>query len=274
MTEGTLQQIQPSGRMSQPALLALWRQYREHGDLGARDRLVLSLAPVVKSIVYRKAREIPPHRGVEDFISCGLEALIRSLDRYDPDRGTTLEQFVWTRIHGAVLDELRVFDWVPRSLRRVERDINRVRERFAVYHGRPPTQRELSAALAISEAELADRQDDLARSEIGSLNSVVAGEDGDSSEWLDVLASDDPTCDPEASAIREWALVRFREAFDHLASRTSPCCSTCTSLTLKEIGDLLGVSERPRLPDPRKAQARLARRELALDAPLLLSDVA
>ena len=270
-----MQQIQPSGRMSQPALLALWRQYREHGDLGARDRLVLSLAPVVKSIVYRKAREIPPHRGVEDFISCGLEALIRSLDRYDPDRGTTLEQFVWTRIHGAVLDELRVFDWVPRSLRRVERDINRVRERFAVYHGRPPTQRELSAALAISEAELADRQDDLARSEIGSLNSVVAGEDGDSSEWLDVLASDDPTCDPEASAIREWALVRFREAFDHLASREQNVAVLLYvhELTLKEIGDLLGVSE-SRVCQIHAKLKRGLRDELALDAPLLLSDVA
>ena len=85
-------------------------QYKDTGDTSARDRLVFSLAPVVKCIVYRKVREIPSHREVDDFISCGLEALIRSIDRYDPDKGATLEQFAWTRIHGAVLDELRRFD--------------------------------------------------------------------------------------------------------------------------------------------------------------------
>ena len=92
---------------------------------------------MVKYIVYKKIREIPARCDVEDFISCGLEALIRSIDRYDPAKGATLEQFAWTRIHGAVLDELRRHDWAPRSLRRWERDIARARERF-IGHPRPP----------------------------------------------------------------------------------------------------------------------------------------
>ena len=68
---------------------------------------------MVKYIVYKKAREIPARCEVEDFISCGLEALIRSIDRYDPKKGAMLEQFAWSRIHGAVLDELRRNDWAP-----------------------------------------------------------------------------------------------------------------------------------------------------------------
>jgi hypothetical protein len=72
---------------------------------------------------------------VEDFISCGLEALIRSIDRYDPEKGGTLEQFAWIRIHGAVLDELRRNDWAPRSLRRWEHDVNRAREQFVALYG-------------------------------------------------------------------------------------------------------------------------------------------
>ena len=80
-----------------------------------RDRLVLTFAPLVKYIVYNKVREMPARCEVEDFISCGLEALIHSIDRYDPDKGATLEQYAWTRIHGAVLDELRRQDWAPRS---------------------------------------------------------------------------------------------------------------------------------------------------------------
>jgi len=74
-------------------------------------------APMVKYIVYWKAREIPARCEVDDFISCGLEALIASIDRYDPEKGATLERYAWTRIHGAVLDELRRNDWAPRSLR-------------------------------------------------------------------------------------------------------------------------------------------------------------
>src|SRR5579859_3905027 len=107
-----------AGRLSAQETLALWQSYKESGDPRLRDRLVLTFAPMVKYIVYRKVREIPARCEVEDFISCGLEALIRSIDRYDPEKGATLEQFAWTRIHGAVLDELRRNDWAPRSLRR------------------------------------------------------------------------------------------------------------------------------------------------------------
>ena len=110
-------------RKSPDAILELWREYHQSGTAGVRDRLVLTLAPMVKYIVFRKLREIPARCELEDFLSCGLEALIRSIDRYDPEKGATLEQFAWTRIHGAVLDELRRNDWAPRSLRRWERDI-------------------------------------------------------------------------------------------------------------------------------------------------------
>ncbi len=95
-----------------------------------RDRLIFMFMPMVRYIVYRKVREVPAQCDVEDFLSCGLEALIRSIERYDPEKGATLEQYAWTRVHGAVLDELRRHDWAPRSLRRDERTINEARERF------------------------------------------------------------------------------------------------------------------------------------------------
>lgn len=234
-----------SGRMSQEALLGLWRAYRETGDTGARDRLVFSLAPIVKSIVYRKVREIPAYREVDDFISCGLEALIRSIDRYDPEKGATLEQFAWTRIHGAVLDELRRFDWAPRSLRRLEREMNRARDRFTVLHHRAPTKDELSELLAISRAELDDLLNDIYRSEIGSLNAAVAGEDETPSERVDTLISQDRETDPEHAAMRERAIARFRAAFEELSERERKVAILLhvNNLTLREAGEVLGVSE-------------------------------
>ena len=115
-----------------------------------RNRLVMTYAPLVKYIVFKKVRELPARCEVEDFISCGLEALIASIDRYDPAKGATLEQFAWTRIHGAVLDELRRQDWAPRSLRRWERDIHKAREQFTSLHGRRPSREELAEMLAVS----------------------------------------------------------------------------------------------------------------------------
>src|SRR5919206_4975714 len=140
-------------RLSAEDVLALWQEYHDTGDLRIRDRLVLTFAPLVKYIVYKKVREIPARCEVEDFISCGLEALIHSIERYDPEKGATLEQFAWTRIHGAVLDELRRQDWAPRSLRRWGRDINRAREQFVGLYGRPPTNIELCDALGVTKEE-------------------------------------------------------------------------------------------------------------------------
>jgi RNA polymerase sigma factor FliA len=257
--------------MSQEELLRLWREYRATGDVRARDRLVFSLAPIVKCIVYRKIKEIPTYRDVDDYISCGLEALIRSIDRYDPDKGATLEQFAWTRIHGAVLDELRRFDWAPRSLRRMERELNRARERFTVLHGRAPSKAELAELLAISPDELSDLMCDIARSEVGSLNALVTSDEDSPSEKLDLLASGDRSSDPEHAAMREGAIARFREAFDELPSRERKVAVLLhvNNLTLREAGEILGVSE-SRVCQIHGNLKRGLRERLQSDEPLFL----
>src|ERR671934_2123703 len=157
-------------RMSSEDSLALWREYRRTNDRALRDRLVLTFAPLVKYVVYKKIRELPARCEVEDFIACGLEALIHSIERYDPEKGATLEQYAWTRIHGAVLDELRRQDWAPRSLRRWERDIAKAREQFVAVHGRRPSREELAEALATTPEELRTREHEIQASEVTSLN--------------------------------------------------------------------------------------------------------
>jgi RNA polymerase sigma factor for flagellar operon FliA len=234
-----------SGRLSADETLKLWQAYKQTGDTRVRDRLVLTFAPMVKYIVYKKVREIPARCEVEDFISCGIEALIRSIDRYDPEKGATLEQFAWTRIHGAVLDELRRNDWAPRSLRRWDRDISKAREQFVGLYGRKPTHSELSESLGISTEDLIQRQDEIARSHVGSLNAVVLAEDDTTIERIDTLESDDRDADPEHSAMREDAKKRFRAAFERLPERDRKVAVLLYvyNLTLREIGDILGVTE-------------------------------
>jgi RNA polymerase sigma factor for flagellar operon FliA len=232
-------------RISTEDALKLWRDYRETGDARVRNRLVMTYAPLVKYIVYKKVRELPAECEVEDFISCGLEALICSIDRYDPGKGATLEQFVWTRIHGAVLDELRRRDWAPRSLRRWERDINRARDQFMLHQGRRPTREELAAALSLTTAELRAKQDEIALSDVTSLNTLVVADDETTVERIDTLADADERTNPEAAATVQQAKQRFRTAFDALPRREREVAVMLyvKNLTLREIGDVLGVSE-------------------------------
>src|SRR3954471_20914385 len=184
-------------RVSAEDALALWREYKETGSVQVRNRLVMTYAPLVKYIVFKKVRELPARCEVEDFISCGLEALIASIDRYDPEKGATREQFAWTRIHGAVLDELRRQDWAPRSLRRWERDIAKARNQFSTLHGRRPSCEELADALSISVADLRRREDDIAVSDVTSLNTLVISDDETNVERIDTIPSEDRGADPE-----------------------------------------------------------------------------
>jgi len=234
-----------TGRITAEEALTLWRQYKESGDRRVRDRLVLTFAPMVKYIVYKKVREIPARCEVEDFISCGLEALIHSIERYDPEKGATLEQFSWTRIHGAVLDELRRQDWAPRSLRRWERDINQAREQFIGVHGRRPTRDELAHAIGMTPEDLRTREDEIAASDVTSLNTLVLSDDETAIERIDTLVSDDRFADPEMHTARDQAKTRFRAAFERLPRREREVAVLLyvKNLTLREIGGILGVSE-------------------------------
>jgi RNA polymerase sigma factor for flagellar operon FliA len=233
------------GRPSTEQALELWRQYKETGDPKLRDRLVLTFAPMVKYIVYRKVRELPAQCEVEDFISCGLEALIRSIDRYDPDKGATLEQFAWTRIHGAVLDEMRRNDWAPRSLRRLDREIDKARENFVRLYGRRPSREELATSLGMTRKDLTIRLDEISRSQVGSLNTLVHADEDTATERIDTLSSDDRKADPEDSAMTAAAKERFRAAFDCLPPRERKIAVLLYvyNLTLREIGEIVGVTE-------------------------------
>jgi RNA polymerase sigma factor for flagellar operon FliA len=234
-----------SRRVNADDALALWRAYKATGDLQARNRLVMTYAPLVKYIVFKKVRELPARCEVEDFISCGLEALIASIDRYDPDKGATLEQFAWTRIHGAVLDELRRQDWAPRSLRRWERDIARARDQFATVNGRRPTREQLADALSISVEDLRRREDDIAFSDVTSLNTLVLSDEETTVERIDTLADGDAHHDPEHRAADSEAKARFRRRFEALPRREREVAVLLyvNNLTLREIGEVMGVSE-------------------------------
>jgi len=232
-------------RTPAPEVLATWQEYQQTGQRELRDRLIFMFTPMVRYIVYRKVREVPAQCDVQDFLSCGMEALIRSIDRYDPGKGATLEQFAWTRVHGAVLDELRRHDWAPRSLRRDERAINSARASFLAEHERQPERAELAASVGMSPEEMRRRLDQVALAEVSSLNRVVRSDENATVERIDTLESADRDTDPILTVERREAKQRFRGAFARLSrqEREVAVLLYVQDWTLRDIGERLGVSE-------------------------------
>ena len=258
-------------RFSDAEALKIHNEYKRSGDPRLRDRLVISYAGIVKHIVYRKVRELPSWCEVDDLLSCGIEALIAAIDRFDPSRGATFEQYAWTRVHGAVLDELRRQDWAPRPLRRWERDLTRAREQFFSIHARQPTSDELADALGIDADHLDRIRSDIQASELTSLNTLVLDDEDRSVERIDTLESDEAGADPEQATAVTEAKDKFRRAFARLSERERELVVLLyvNNLTLKEIGEVLGVSEsrvcrlhgrlKQRLRDSLKADEQLFR---------------
>jgi RNA polymerase sigma factor for flagellar operon FliA len=254
--------------------LALWKQYKASGDLSLRNRLVLTYVPLVKHIVYKKLRELPASCEVEDLISCGIESLIGALDRYDPAKGAGLEPYLWTRIHGSVLDELRRRDWAPRSLRRLERDLKQARETFTGVHGRPPTRDELAGMVNMAPAELREKEQEIANSDLTSLSSLVVTEGETAIELVDTLETEDASTDPEHVAAWDEAKEKFRRAFELLPPREREVAVLLyvKNLTLREIGEVLDVSE-SRVSQIHSQLKRRIRERLNSDS-VLFSEVA
>ncbi len=131
-------------------LRELWRRYKVDGDESARERLVVAYSPLVKFIAGRMASGLPSHVEESDLISYGLLGLIGAIERFDPEREIKFETFAVARIKGAIIDELRSLDWVPRSVRARARDVEKAHAALEAKLGRAPTDEEMAEKLEMT----------------------------------------------------------------------------------------------------------------------------
>ena len=223
----------------------LWRAWKERGDVAARDRLVLLYSPMVRYLAARKLRELPIHCELDDLVSCGLVALMRAVERYDPAKGATFEQFAWTRVVGAIVDELRRQDWVPRATRRMGREIEEARQRLLARTGSAPSDQELAAELGVSVGELHDRLADLHRADLVSLNAPVRSSEDGTLELGDLLVSSSAADDPEGQALAAERALVVRDAIRSLSERERLVLELVyvQNLQGREVARRLGVSD-------------------------------
>jgi RNA polymerase sigma factor FliA len=227
-------------------LRELWRRYKEGGDDRARERLVVAYSPLVKFVAGRTGARLPSHVEQADLISYGMIGLIESLDRFEPSRQIRFETFAMQRIRGAIIDELRSLDWVPRSVRARARAIEEVNSKLEHELGRVPTDAELSSRLEISEEELQESLIQISNSSILALEELWMTPDssGDKVSLLDTI-EDERAPDPQAALDTSELKDRLQEAVQDLPERETLVVALYyfENLTLREIGEVLGVTE-------------------------------
>jgi len=235
-----------AGRLTAAEAETLWRNWKERRDARSRDRLVLAYAPMVRYIATRKVRELPAHCELDDLASAGLVALLQSVDRFDPAKGATFEQYVWTRISGALVDELRRQDWASRSVRRTGKRIERARDSFVSRCGTMPTEDELARELGLTVEELRTAYEEIDRADVGSLNAPARGtEDSLPLEIGETVEAPAGEHDPEPAALASERNAAMRYAIGRLSARERQALSLVHVCELPgaEVGRMLGVSE-------------------------------
>ncbi len=215
-------------------------------DKALRDRLILTYAPLVKFVAGRLGSGLPAHVDENDLVSYGLLGLIGAIERYDPDRDVKFETYAITRIKGAIIDELRAMDWVPRSVRARAREIERAMAALEAQLHRAPTDEEVAEKIGITEEELEDSLTDIARSSIAALDEVwtISSSSGDQIALIDTI-EDTEGPEPQSALDETETREALSEAIAALPEREKIVITLYyyEELTLREIGEVLGVTE-------------------------------
>jgi RNA polymerase sigma factor for flagellar operon FliA len=224
----------------------LWRRYRGAGDEKARERLVVAYSPLVKYVAGRMASGLPTHVEEADLISYGLIGLISAIERFELEREIKFETYAIPRIRGAIIDELRALDWVPRSVRAKARQIERANVKLEHKFQRPPTDEEMAAELDMEMEEFQEALIQISNSTIAALDELwtVSDSSGDQISLLDTL-QDPGAPDPAKAADATDLKDRVADAIARLPEREKLVIALYyyENLTLREIGEVLGVTE-------------------------------
>src|SRR5918999_741617 len=229
-------------------LRELWRRCKQDDDERARERLVVAYSPLVKYVAGRMASGLPSHVEEADLISYGLLGLIGAIERYDLDRDVKFETFAVARIKGAIIDELRSLDWVPRSVRSRARDVERAHAALEGKLGRTPTDEEMAEKLELTVEEFHDALLEIANSSVLALDDLWTFADpeggGGQISVLDTI-QDPNAIDPETEANTSELKDRLADALESLPDRERLVIALYyyENLTLREIGEVLGVTE-------------------------------
>lgn len=229
---------------NQTQLDEVWAQYKNDPQQAERDQLIVYYAPLVKYVAGRIASGLPQNVDQADLVSYGMFGLIDAITKFDPERGFKFETYAISRIKGAVLDELRSIDWVPRSVRAKAKSVERSMTKLEAVLHRAPTDAEVAEELEMSHEQLMSLYNQISSLGIVALDEMLSfGNGGESLTLGDTLADrqDGPGGMYERVEMRQM----LADAINRMGERAKIVLTLYyyESLTLAEIGDVLGVTE-------------------------------
>ncbi|MCG6497615.1 RNA polymerase sigma factor WhiG [Kitasatospora sp. A2-31] len=228
------------------ALEALWRSYKETGDQRLREQLILHYSPLVKYVAGRVGVGLPSNVEQADFVSSGVFGLIDAIEKFDIDRAIKFETYAISRIRGAIIDELRALDWIPRSVRQKAKAVERTYATLEARLRRTPHEPEVAAEMGIAIEDLHAIFSQLSLANVVALDELLhpVGGDGDRLSLMDTL--EDHGADNPVEVAEDRELRRLlAQAVNTLPEREKTVVTLYyyEGLTLAEIGLVLGVTE-------------------------------
>jgi RNA polymerase sigma factor for flagellar operon FliA len=222
----------------------LWSDYKQDGEQSVRDALIVHYSPLVKYVAGRVAVGLPQNVDQADLVSYGIFGLIDAIEKFDLERGYKFETYAIARIKGAIIDELRSIDWVPRSVRTKARSLEKAYAKLEAQHHRTPSDAELADEMGISDAQLQTTFSQISFIGLVALDEMLGGERGSDSMTLgDTIpdATDGPMAAYEVEEMRQI----LAQAINDMPEREKIVLTLYyyEGLTLAEIGEVLGVTE-------------------------------
>jgi RNA polymerase sigma factor for flagellar operon FliA len=228
------------------AIAVLWREYKASGEERLRERLILHYSPLVKYVAGRVGVGLPPNIEQADLVSYGIFGLIDAIEKFDIERAIKFETYAISRIKGAIIDELRSIDWIPRSVRYKAREVEKAYAVLEAKLHRSPTEAEVAAELGIKLEDLHQIFSQVSFVNVVALDELLTagGEKGDKLSLVDTL-EDTRAEDPVAAFETEETKYLLARAINTLPEREKIVVTLYyyEGLTLAEIGQVLGVTE-------------------------------
>lgn len=219
----------------------LWEDYARLKTADLREKLILEYAPLVKVVAGRLSMYLGYNVEYEDLVSYGIFGLIDAIDKFDMGKEVKFETYASLRIRGAILDQIRKMDWIPRTIRQRQKQIDVAMKDLEQKNGRPATDAELAAYIGISEDEFSDWQNQVKADNMISLNEYLEQGNDISSEKGMSTGFDTPERVVERSELRDM----LEESLELLTEKEKKVILLYyyEELTLKEISRVLEVSE-------------------------------
>ena len=234
-----------TGALNKKEIETLWKDFKEKGSIEAKDVILVHYLGLVRLVAGRMAMNSPPQVDKDDLIGWGVLGLLDAVEKFDLAQTASFETYASMRIRGSIIDQIRSLDWAPRSLRRKARELSQASARLMDKFGRNPSDTELAGEMGIGESDLFELTTEIHGAYVLSLEAKISSDPETGETSLGDIMSDTASPSPEDIVLRKEKEEHLAKAIEKLSENERHVITLYyfDELTLKEVGEVLGLSE-------------------------------